>query len=151
MAARDLPALLLALASEDVTAALGCDLNIVAASVRVSNLLLLAGRTPAAAHGAPPPAPACWGRTAAWATRRWWRCCWSGAPVWTQVGPLTTGQCRVGSVTSAVCAGDTPLVAAAGAGHGDTVAALLRCGAGRDQDQVSIYCTVLYCGSSNVE
>ena len=37
-----------------------------------------------------------------------------------------------------MCAGDTPLVAAAGAGHGDTVAALLRCGAGRDQDQVSI-------------
>ena len=46
MAARDLPALLLALASEDVTAALGCDLNIVAASVRVSNLLLLAGADP---------------------------------------------------------------------------------------------------------
>ena len=45
-AARDLPALLLALASEDVTAALGCDLNIVAASVRVSNLLLLAGADP---------------------------------------------------------------------------------------------------------
>ena len=46
MAARDLPALLLALASEDVTAALGCDLNMVAASVRVSNLLLLAGADP---------------------------------------------------------------------------------------------------------
>ena len=46
VAARDLPALLLALASEDVTAALGCDLNIVAASVRVSNLLLLAGADP---------------------------------------------------------------------------------------------------------
>ena len=46
VAGRDLPALLLALASEDVTAALGCDLNIVAASVRVSNLLLLAGADP---------------------------------------------------------------------------------------------------------
>ena len=46
VAARDLPALLLALASEDVTAALGCDLNIVAASVRVSNLLLLARADP---------------------------------------------------------------------------------------------------------
>ena len=42
-----------------------------------------------------------------------------------------------------MCAGDTPLVAAAGAGHGDTVAALLRCGAGLDQDQVSIYSTVV--------
>ena len=49
-----------------------------------------------------------------------------------------------------MCAGDTPLVAAAGAGHGDTVAALLRCGAGRDQDQVSITTVQLYSGSSNV-
>ena len=94
VAGRDLPALLLALASEDVTAALGCDLNIVAASVRVSNLLLLAGADPSCSTRGSTPGTSLLGAHCRLGNTEMVALLLEWAPVWTpaQVGPLTTGQ-----------------------------------------------------------